>query len=289
MTNNITIINPPTRYRNQAPGATIVPNQVFHNGNPVATHTTHLSPQVTAGQAPIASANAPRAPRSPGTQMPDRRQGDRPGAPAPRPRFTTETPPIQAPAPARPAPGAQAPKHRVAEPGTGGPLPAQRNFAEPRQDSSVHSPSAPANPPAVQPKVRPQPGFAPPAPGTTTSQGAVRVESAPAMPDRQVRPDVRPETKIPAPHGRNRPQQDVPSTPIAPTAPNAAVAPIAAPAAAPRQPAAHPQPAAKDAAPPAVKQAPGRTTSPQQEAHPDGGQGKSEARDGRGKPAVSKD
>ncbi|MEO8102067.1 MAG: DUF6600 domain-containing protein [Betaproteobacteria bacterium] len=45
VTNNNAVINPPTRYRNQVPGATIVSNQVFIRGNPVGGRTAHLPPQ----------------------------------------------------------------------------------------------------------------------------------------------------------------------------------------------------------------------------------------------------
>ena len=167
VTNNIAIINPPTRYRNQVPGATIVANNVFVNGHPVGSHSAYLPPHAISGHAPIASLDIPRPPRSPATQMPDRHHDGRPGNPAPRPRFAAETPPPPTAAQAHPAPGVPTPKFRRSEPTAGGPLPVHKSTPAPLTAAPVVVPRPPvaqhppAPPDAAQPKVKPAPVHAP--------------------------------------------------------------------------------------------------------------------------------
>jgi hypothetical protein len=50
VTNNVTIINPPNRYRNQAPGATVVNHQVFRESRPVGTNTVVVGAPIIASE-----------------------------------------------------------------------------------------------------------------------------------------------------------------------------------------------------------------------------------------------
>jgi hypothetical protein len=255
-------INAPSRYRNQVPGATIVPNQVFMNGNPVGARRAHLPPNIIASQAPIAAPELVRAPRNNVTQMPDRRADGRPGNPAPNPRFINDAPPVVIPGQVRNPPGAQIPKYRAAEPSAGGPLPQHRGSPEPARGlqesqprgAAILPPAVSVNPPAP-PTSRQQSIYVSPQTSTAPSAAARRVDAAPVVPDRQVHPSNSRE--------RNTPQ---PSVPIQP-APQAVL-----PLAAPRPHAAHPQPAPKDNGPTIVKPAPENITKPRPERPAEGSQ-----------------
>ena len=270
VTNNITIINPPTRYRNQVPGATIVANNVFVNGHPVGNRTAHLPPHVISGHAPIASLDIPRPPRNNPTQMPDRRQESRSANPAPRPHFANEPPPSPVAGPVRPPPAAQTPKYRAAEPGTSGPLPARKATPEPIQPGALPATATGAMPPAAPPRTRPLPVASPPPSGTTTVQGPVRVDTAPVVRDREVRPDVR----SPGARGSARPQPDGQNQPAPKNA---------APVVTPLQP--PPQPAVKAAEPAKATPVPGRAAKPHQDVPAEAGQNK----DKPAKPGVAKE
>lgn len=281
VTNNITI-NPPNRYRNQVPGATIVPNQVFMNGNPVGNHRTHLPRNVIAGQGPIAAPDTPRLPRNTVTQMPDRRDDGQRGNLAPNPRFTNVPPPVQGPGQTRPVPGTPTPKIRAAEPSAGGPLPARRATPEPApaipgqsangihgfqgQGSAFPAPAVGVSPPSSTtsppspPRSRQQPTYVPPQTGATPSARPSRIEPAPVMTDREVR----------MPYSREqRPQPNVQSQPTPQ---------IAVPTGVPRQSAPYPQSPpnkdVRDARPPAVKPSPEHVTKPRHEGPTEGGQAK---------------
>ncbi len=276
VTNNITI-NPPSRYRNQVPGATIVPNQVFMNGNPVGTQRAHLPPHVIAGQAPIAAPDSARSPRNIVTQMPDRRDDGRRGNPAPNPRFTNVPPPMQVPGQTHPVPGASTPKIRAAEPSTGGPLPARRATPEPApaipgqgtngihgfqgQGSAFPAPAVGVSPPPSPPRSRQQPIYVPPQTGVTPSARPSRIEPAPVMPDREVR--------MPYSREQSRSRPNVQSQPTPQSA---------GPIGVPRQSAPHPQPQpnkdVRDARPPAAKPPPEHVTKPRHEGPTEGGQAK---------------
>ena len=52
VTNNITIINPPARYANQLPGATVVSNNVFLGGRSISRNIAPVPPAVIAAQTP---------------------------------------------------------------------------------------------------------------------------------------------------------------------------------------------------------------------------------------------
>lgn len=57
VTNNVTIINAPTRYANQLPGATFVNNNVFHGGQQIGRHAARVPPSVITAQRPGSGAD----------------------------------------------------------------------------------------------------------------------------------------------------------------------------------------------------------------------------------------
>ena len=288
VTNNVTVINAPSRYRNQLPGATVVTNNVFISGRPIAPHLTHLPPGTIGRHPPSASFDVPRPSRRPAAQMPDRREDGRPVTPAPVPRFNNDTPTQgnrgQAPA----SPGTQTPKFTPA-PAVIGPQPQIRPAPEAAQGGNAVpgsnvapggylTPSPAANPPTAQPRTRPQPPAYSPTPTPTPPNAVPRVaplqvEPAPVMPDR----DARPAPRSPGPRSRPQPEVQYPSTPPS--------APVAPPATVPRASLPQQQPASPQAAPAQSKvtPAPARAPKPAPEVQEEN------KNDGRGRVKAQKD
>ncbi len=260
--NNVIAINPPSRYRNQVPGATVVGNNVFSSGRPIGPHLTHLPPGVVAGRSPLPSVDLPRPDRRPDSRAPDRQHGRYDGRPgttppqsppqSPQPRFPgnppssghSPVPPVLPPA-AHP----QTPKFRSGEPSVSGPLPIQQATPDvvPGGGQAGGYPSvAPAtSPPVAQPRQRPQPHQSQPYPATAPGV-PTPVESAPVMPDREVRPSQR------STGPRNRSQPEAPL-------PQASMPPVVVPQQAPVQaaPQIAPRPARQQSvAPPVVSPQP---------------------------------
>ena len=277
VTNNITIINPPTQYRNQVPGATIVANNVFVNGHPVGSNVAPVPPAVLAGRAPIASFDMPRPVRNPVPQMPGRRQDGQPVVPppVPRPRFASDTPPPVSRGQLPSVPGEPTPKFRTPVAAHTGPLPVQKAMSAPAQGGAFQGPASVATVPAAQPKPRPQPVYTPLQPGAAATTAPIQVEAAPVMPDRDAR----------QPRARNagRPQSDVPYQ----SAPPPIAQPMAAPAIVPRPSIPPRQPAPQETGQTHVKPAPVHTTKPSPDAQDESGKG--DKNDGRGKPRTAKE
>ncbi|MBL8524742.1 MAG: hypothetical protein JNN20_13710 [Betaproteobacteria bacterium] len=154
--NNITVINPPANYRNHVPGATVVPNATFMNGNPVGGNRVQLSPRDIAAHRPITHFDAtPRPRRAQPNDMPDRVQGN-----APRPRFPSQgfapgannVPSPAAPSYSGPVPPVQ--KNQRPEPARVGPLPVQKATPETVRGVVPTDAAPPAAP--TQPQQQPQ-------------------------------------------------------------------------------------------------------------------------------------
>ena len=309
VTSNTTPIIPPSRYRNQVPGATIVPSQIFIGGNPVGGHHAHVPAQTISGHAVNASLDIPRPPRSLAGQMPDRRQDSRPVAPPPRPWFAHEASPPPTPGPAHPAPGGLTPKYRTPEPGTSGPLPGQKAapMAAPGpagpsrqagQAGAINMPPA-AIPPAPSSRTRPTPTPLPPQPANANANanantnantnadtnangsGMVRVDPPPVGRERESRTDSRSDVRPPPTRGGNRSQPDGPNPPAA----------IAVPFAVPHQPTTHPQSVTKDNGSPLAKPAPGNVIRPRHDVPvpAETGTAKPEIKERQAKPGIPKD
>ena len=105
ITNNVTVINPPTQYANQLPGATIVQDNVFHRGQPVGGNFARVPPSVIVAQAPGSGVDfGPRfTPRVGATLPPDSRGGAR----RPLPTFAVPGVPSSPVPPILPAPVVQ--------------------------------------------------------------------------------------------------------------------------------------------------------------------------------------
>ncbi len=172
VTNNITVINPPTRYANQLPGATIVNNNVFHGGQQISRHVARVPPSVISAQRPGSGADfGPRFDRREngnrgngnGNGERDRRGDD---DRRPRPSFAPVPPVLPAqnvrpgqgrgpvfdsPQPSKPAPqparGGALPVTGVQPGGFPTPQPPRTNSAPvPAQTMPLQNPSAPSMP-----------------------------------------------------------------------------------------------------------------------------------------------
>ena len=174
VTNNITIINPPTRFANQIPGATVVNNNVFLGGQLIGRNIVPVPPAVIAAQTPGIGADfGPRFTRQEfGNGQRDRRGDER----RPQPSFAPSGPlPPIVPAPVGQfAPGAAGViasqvNKPAPQPSAGGALPVANGQPVP-QPPRVKSTPVPAqtmpfpNPSALAQPVYLTPAAAPPAP-----------------------------------------------------------------------------------------------------------------------------
>lgn len=206
--NNITVINPPGNYRNHVPGATIVPNATFMNGNPVGNNRVQLAPRDIGNHRATSHFDATPGPRrSPPLEMRDRGQANQGNAP--RPRFPA--PPVSGgaatapPVLGVPSPGPVPPvDKRRPEPVRTGPLPVQPQ-QKPVGEASIGG-ALPVEPQPTRqsPQYRRQ---QPPAsgvqPGYTAPIPAPSVAPAPTTPQ----PNVEREPRVMQPRPP-RPQQN---------------------------------------------------------------------------------
>ncbi len=203
--NNITVINPPTHYRNHVPGATIVPNATFMNGNPVGNNRVQLAPRDIGNHRPSSHFDATPGPRrNPPTEMRDRGQGNQGNAP--RPRFPV--PPVSAgtattpPAFVAPSSGPMPPvEKRRSEPVRVGPLPVQPQQKPAGETSTGGALPAEPSPTRQSPQYRRQ---QPPASGVQPGYSAPIPAPAPAIPQ----PNVDREPRIVQPRPQRPSQND---------------------------------------------------------------------------------
>lgn len=276
--NNTISIEAPLRYRNQVPGATIVADQVFINGNPVGGRAARVPPQVIAGQRPAATPDTPRPPPRTPNPARDRRDDNRPVVPAPRPGFAGEIPSAAMPAPVQPVPRTDAQRPRPADPVITGPVPTRKTTPEVVQRGAFPPPGSAENPPVPPPRQQPSPVPVPPpqAPGIAPAAPSINVEPAPVNRDRNARQS--------APGSTLKPTAEMPRQSTHP-----APAPVAAPVAAPRLPTVGTPPVAKDAGTPAAKPVTEKPAKPQPDDAAEGNPAKSETKARSTKPGVAKD
>lgn len=232
--NNTGNIHPPTRFRNQIPGATIVANNVFVNGNSVGSRVVAVPPAVISGQTPNSSL-AMRPPQNGAPQMVSRRHDGAPAPVIPRPRYVLDTAPPVGQRQLPLLPGEPTPKFRAAA-ATGGPLPVRKPTSEAATGSALAVPApvvnVPALRPAIQPKVQPtpqpglQPGSARPLPVYKALPPAVTVRSEPllvprhneSVPPVMTHRETGPEIRRPRNRGEAQPTPEVPFQPAPSTA-----------------------------------------------------------------------
>ena len=96
VTNNITMINPPTRFANQLPGATVVNNNVFLGGQTIGRNIVPVPPAVIAAQTAGTGADfGPRfAPQEFSNGQRDRRGNERRQPPTFAPSASAPVPPV---------------------------------------------------------------------------------------------------------------------------------------------------------------------------------------------------
>ena len=267
ITNNVTVINPPARYANQLPGATVVLNNVFHGGQPIGRNISRVPPAVIAAQTPGTGVDfGPRHNRQDSGYVPRDRRGEERRPPPTSPVPPSPLPPVlPAPAPGRAPPHHKPPPVPVTSgalpvgpapvPGSGG------QWATPTQPHAGER--LPAPPAPVSPSMGSRP-VAPPA--------------APAIRDNATPPRSNDDGSR---NNMQRPRRDGPAierSPVQPV-PHAGANPVersigdrAAPAvrvqpnqgeprATPRQPSA-PAQDGKPVPPPAVKASPSPTPTP---------------------------
>ena len=227
VTNNVTIINPPSRYANQLPGATIVHNNVFHGGQQIGRHAARVPPSVITAQRPGSGADfGPRFDRRDGGNGNgerdrrdggrDRRNDDR----QPRPSFAPLPPvlpaqnvrPNQAPIYDSPQPNAG---KQTPQPARGGALPV-----------TGVQPGGFPTPPTPQPRIQSAPVHTqtmplqnPSAP-SMDSRPANVVPAAPVVP---VNRDITNQSTGNDQRGNNnsqRPRRERPASEQVPTQPN---------------------------------------------------------------------
>lgn len=214
VTNNNITINPPSNYRNHIPGATMVPNTTFMNGNPVGANRVQLAPRDIARQRPISHFDAvPGSRRNPPSDMPDRSQAN-----SPRPRFpapgAASPPPYVAPRASGPVPPVE---KRRPEPVRIGPLPVQKVTPDAGRGGAL--PSEPS--PATAPRPRPLPPVTAAPPGGIPAAPAVG--SRPPPGEREPRTVQPPRQIVRPPQGETArtlpPPGGIPAAPRAPQRP----------------------------------------------------------------------
>ena len=251
----------PSHYRNHVPGATIVNNNTFINGERVGGNRANLPSQVIAGHAP--NSNLDRLPL-PRARMPgaDRPNDGRPGNAAVGPRFPQETPPANAPRPPRSRGGA--------EPGLIAPQPSRV------PETAVIRPNEPAIGNAAPPSPRPPSAVRSPVPPTAIMPDAAQTDPAGAR-DAQSRRDGRgPGARYSRPAPESAPSQPLPPQPFPSYAPQAPTRPPVTRAIIP----------GADNGAPMVKHAPEHAVKPRHETAPEVVPPKVDMKDARQKPGV---
>ena len=248
----------PPHYRNHVPGATIINNTTFINGERVGRNRASVPPQVIAGHLPNTNSDRvppPRA-RMPGGERPnDGRRGNA----ADGPRLPQEAPPANTPRP---------PRSRDAEPGVIAPQPPR--IAEP----PLIRPNEPAVGNVSPPSPRPPSTLRAPAPPPVVMPSPAQTEPSGARETRepQSRRDQRgPAARYSRPAPESAPSPSLPSPPNPSYAPQVNSRPQVPRAIAP----------STETGAPIVRRAPENTVKPRQDAAPEVAPPKAEIRETR--------
>ncbi len=179
ITNNVTIINPPARYANQAPGATFVSGRAFVSSRPIQANTIRINPAQVSSHPVVTAPVLPSGSTWTNLRARALQQAATPAPQAPPTAVARPQPvaPSYTPQFAPPAGAAGRPPQQSGDPRRGSPWQEPRRAPLPTTPAPVIS-STPAPAPATVPQNNPSGGNARPNAIPPRETGAIPNENA---------------------------------------------------------------------------------------------------------------